>query len=117
MNWNRVSRPFALMAALFVAGLTLHGCGKRLTESDVPYAATLVDCLLAGIAERDYGKFSLHFSPAMKEALGEEAFLGLIAELEGKLGEYRGRTFLHAVRANAATGGKVDVITYRAEYS
>ena len=117
MNGTRVLRRLTWAAAIAVMGVALHGCGKRLAESDFPYAAPLLDDMLAGIAERDYGKFSGSFSPAMRAALGEGAFPAMIAQLEGTLGEYRGRTFLRAVRARAATGGEVDVVTYRAEYS
>jgi len=117
MNRNRVSRRLASVAAIAVLGAALHGCGQRLAESDVPYAAPLLDNLLTGLAERDYGKFSTSFSPAMKDALGEGAFSSMVAHLEETLGEYRGRTFLRAVRARAATGGRVDVLAYRAEYS
>ncbi len=117
MNGIRVSRRLASVAAIAALCLAILGCGQRLAESDVPYAASLLDNVLTGLAERDYGKFSTSFSPAMKEALGEGAFPSMVAQLEKSLGEYKGRTFLRAVRARAATGGKVDVVTYRAEFS
>jgi hypothetical protein len=104
--------PLMLAAAL---GLALAGCGKASLESDYPYAAAMVDTLLAGIAERDYGKFSTDFSEAMKGAIGKKGFPGIIAQMDAALGNYVSRTFLSATKAKTR-GKDLLIIKYKAVY-
>jgi hypothetical protein len=106
--------PPVVMAA-FMACLVITGCQKGLGESDVPYAAPLVDNVLAGIADRDYAKFSMDFSDAMKDAINEEGFPSIITTLDDSLGKYRNRTFVRAVKARAK-GKEYVIMTYRAEF-
>jgi hypothetical protein len=115
MRGKRVSGVLPLMMAVFTAGLVLAGCQKGLGESDIPYAASMVGNVLAGIADRDYARFSMDFSGAMKEAINEEGFPSMVAKLDDSLGEYRNRTFTRAVNARAK-GKNYVIVTYRAEY-
>jgi hypothetical protein len=94
----------------------LFACGSGLVESDIPFAPAMLDNALAGIAERDYGKFSKDFSTAMKDGVSEESFPSVAAAVDEKLGAYRGRTFLSAGRTRTAIG-VITIVTYLAVYS
>ena len=88
-----------MLAAL--ASLALASCEKGLEESDVPYAAPLVDNVLSGIEGRDYATFSRDFSDAMKDAIGAEGFPSVVAKMDDALGKYESRNFLGATKARA----------------
>lgn len=94
----------------------LAGCGRVFAESDVPFAGAMVDGIIAGVAEGDYGLFTRNFSAAMKDALEEEDFPPIAADLARKLGEYEGRTFLSAAKTRSPIGN-IWIVTYRARYS
>lgn len=104
-----------VLAMLAAAGLVLAGCGKVLAEADVPYAASMLDEVLEGIAERDYRKFSRNFSDAMKEAIDEEAFPEAMDKMDGALGKYGSRTFLSATKAMVKDKDWA-IVKYRAQY-
>jgi hypothetical protein len=96
--------------------VALAGCGRSLAEGDVPFAGAMVDGILAGVAEKDYGAFSRNFSDAMKDALKEGDFPDIVAGIERKLGEFEGMTFLSAAKARSPIG-MIWIVTYRARYS
>ncbi len=103
-----------MLAAVFCA--LLMGCGRGLTAADAAFADPVLDNLLAGMAERNYAKYSADFSAAMKKAITEDGLPAMAAGLEEKLGVYKGRTFVRAGRTRAAVG-EIITITYRAEYT
>lgn len=115
MNWNGFSKIRLILLAIVLPGMLLTGCGKGLAESDVSYAGPMLDNILAGIAARDYDKFSKDFSERMKEGIPEEDFHSLVTTLEAKLGTYEGRSFDSAVRTKSAMD--LMVVTYQAAYS
>jgi len=108
---------FAALAPMFaVAAITaFSGCDMPLAESDVPYVTPMLDNVLAGIAENDYGKFSKDFSEPMKAAMDAARFPETIAKLEGALGKYRNKTFLSVKRARAK-GRRYVITKYMAAY-
>jgi hypothetical protein len=104
--------PFcvALLCAVF------PGCGRVISERDLPFAGDILDNVLAGIAERDYEKFSRDFSVAMKEAIAKEGFPSVLEDLEGKLGTFVGREFLSASKTRSKLG-EIVIATFRARYA
>src|SRR5512138_1798642 len=98
MNWNRFSTIKLIILGLALASLLLAGCGKQLTEADVAYAGPILDNILAGIAERDYEKFSRDFSQKMKEAVARADFQSMLDTLDEKLGSYQERSFSSATQ-------------------
>ncbi len=104
------------MAMMTIFGMLLPGCSSGLKESDVAYAGPVLDNILRGIAEKDYGKFSRDFSAKLKEAVKEEDFYSLVTTLNTKLGEYQARSFSNAGQTKTA-GGTITLVTYRARYS
>jgi hypothetical protein len=117
MSCNRVSGLLPLMVLALAASLALAGCRKSLEESDIPFVAPMVNNVLAGIAERDYGRFSMDFSDAMKDAITEEGFPSMMAKLDDALGEFKSRTFLRAVKPKGNGKDMVIVSYYRAVYA
>lgn len=116
MNWNCSSRiKFVMMMVIAISGMLLTGCGKELSETDVPYAGPMLDNILEGIADQDYEKFSKDFSPNMKESVKENDFQALVATLDTKLGEYEERSFSNATQTKSAMD--VMLVTYQARYS
>ncbi len=116
MSRNCSSRIKFVMTIIAVFGMLLPGCGRGLSESDVAYAGPMLDNILTGIADRDYGKFSRDFSEKMKDTVKEEDFDSLITTLDTKLGEYAERSFSSAGQTKTA-GGTITLVTYRARYS
>jgi hypothetical protein len=116
MGRNNASGIVLATVLAVMSGVIVSGCGKGLGEADVPFAGPLLDTILEGIADGDYGKFSKDFSVEMKKKLAEEEFPPLVATLDDKLGEYERRSFTNAARQkNAAMD--VTVVSYRARYS
>ena len=105
-------------AVIVILGFSLlaAGCSRGLDESEVPYADSMLENILEGIAERDYSKFSMDFSENVKSAVKEEDFHSLIASLDEDCGEYEKRSFLSAVRA-AGAGSEITIVKYQATYS
>jgi hypothetical protein len=117
MKTKRGSFALILILSLLAAatGLACAVGGKGPLESDFPYAASMVDTVLAGIAEKDYGKFSKDFSEAMKGAIDEKGFPGIVAQIDEALGKYASRSFLGATKAKAK-GKDLVIMKYRAVY-
>lgn len=112
---NRSSKIGLVMIVIVSLSMLSAGCGKKLTETDVPYAKPMLDNILAGIAEKDYSKFSKDFSEPMKTGIQEDDFHAMVTTLESKLGEYESRSFTNATQIKSAT--ELMLVTYEAEYS
>ncbi len=116
MSRNYLWRIKFVMTTIAILGMLLTSCGSGLSESDVAYAGPMLDNILQGIAEKDYGKFSRDFSEKMKDTVKEEDFYSLVTTLNTKLGEYQARSFSNAGQTKTA-GGTITLVTYRARYS
>ena len=116
MGQKRLIRIWQGMIVILVFGLLTAGCSKGLDESEVPYADSMLENILEGIAERDYSKFSTDFSENMKNAVKEEDFHSLIVTLGENCGEYEERSFSSAVRA-AGAGSEITIVKYQATYT
>ncbi len=115
MSRNCLSRIKFVMTVITIFSVLLPGCSSGLNESDVAYAGPVLDNILQGIADKDYGKFSRDFSEKLKEAVKEDDFYALVTTLDTKLGEYEGRSFSNAARTKSAN---IDtLVTYQARYS
>jgi len=109
-------RIWHTVIVIVVFGLLAAGCSRGLDESQVPYADSMLENILEGIAEQDYGKFSSDFNENMKDAVKEDDFHSLIATLDETCGEYEGRSFSSAARA-AGAGSEITIVKYQATYS
>jgi hypothetical protein len=116
MGRNRTKGVMLLFAAFAALGAVSSAYGRGLTESDVAYAGPMLDNVLAGIAARDYAKFSRDFSATMRDGATETGFPAVVAALEEKLGGYSDRRFLRAGKTRTAMG-MLTVVTYQARYS
>ena len=105
-----------LLFCVLLLCVACAGYGRGTVESDIPFAAAMLDNVLAGIAEQDYAGFSRDFSTAMKDGVTEESFPSVADALDKELGAYRSRTFLSAGRTRTAVG-VITIVTYRAVYT
>ena len=103
---------------VILVGASLSGCagGDKLTESDVIYAAPLVDNVLAGIKDNNYSEFARDMSDTAKSQVTQSNFGTLVNMLQTKIGDYESRTFSGAstvIQNNVV----YTVIVYNAKYT
>jgi hypothetical protein len=115
MGARRAIYALALMFISAVLGLFCACGAKARDESEVPYATSMLDGLLKGIAERDYALFSADLSDAMKKAICEAGYPDFLASMDGALGQYRSKAFLGVKKARSKDG-LLDIVEYRAAY-
>jgi hypothetical protein len=69
------------------------------TDAEVQgVAEPILDNLLAGFNEGDYQKYSRDFDATLKEALPENKFKAVRQEIFKKIGQYRTKVYLGALR-------------------
>ncbi len=61
-------------------------------------AETILTQIMTGMKNNNYEKFSAHFAPSMKERFTEKKFKALNAQLKGKIGDYKKRSYLGSLK-------------------
>ena len=88
----------ALVLILFVTGLIVSPALAAPVGQDDAHvqslAAPVLDNLLAGMQEMDYAKYSRDFESVMAEAMTEEKFKSMQAQLNKSFGNCTGKTYL-----------------------
>lgn len=105
-----------LLSVVFASAFLLAGCGKKITQADLSYAAPLMDNMLAGIKDKDYKEYTKDFSDAMLKATTEDNFSQLADLLQSKIGDYQSRTFSGAQNTKS-NGVDMTVVVYTAKYT
>jgi hypothetical protein len=84
-------RPISRFVAVTLALVAVIACGPTRVTSALSQqeARSLVEHALSGFAAGDYGAWSRDWSPAMKSAIGADAFLSFRDQLTGAVGRYQ----------------------------
>jgi len=100
----------AMMAGIFLASAVLLGflpaAAEPLAGSDkqiISIADPILDNILAGFRENDYGRYSRDLDDMVKESVTEERFPKVSGQIRQQVGVYRSRQYLGSLRKGAMT--------------
>jgi len=110
-----MKRCRSLLACAAVLWLLSPAAAAVIAKNDKDVRAIaepILDTVLTGLNEGNYGLYSRHFDPTLKEAIPEKEFLRVRANILKKLGKYQSSTYLGFVPK-----GNFTMVLWRGRFS
>lgn len=106
------NKLFCLVSGITVLLVLVTALSACAPKPEPEYAGKITEDILLAINEGNYGKYSEHFDEAMKEALPEDVFEQIRAQIKSGIGDYISREFWKTTEQGSYTA-----VYYRAKFT